>query len=893
MDSKKENQQNHGEPNGGSTKPTSNSAKEQGFSNGRPRTMRSQSEELGNGDGRSARRKSSGGRSRKGVTFSSNKCQGNSNYKPATADYGAPTTAILGNGPLCLDTAGHTGIGFDGLLSSMESGGTDEDTFRRKFGVNREDICLPSSAATRHDGQNWINNTEAQPSIEKCEGKTQKQRKIGFIDTPRGPQFRADHYNDFVNELYTESNSNEPLLSKQSREAKPSVVKSIVKSTSAVNVQGLRGEDQHGEKNACLTNKPRLSLQAPTSGVGADNQIVYGPMGGKPHVQFKADMRWPSENRAGEAQFNSGMSADGKSNSFESFTGSEGSSSSSSSGSSSSSSSSEENSSMDRFAEARPPDGGWGWMVVFAAFMVNLFSDGVTFSFGVLYVEFLDYFGEGKAKTAWIASLFMSMPLLSGPIASFLTDRYGCRKVTVVGSIMASTGFILSAFTDSIEMLYFTFGILSGFGLSLCYVAAVVIVAYYFEKRRSFATGLSLCGSGIGTFIFAPLTQLLIEEYGWRGSILILGGIFLNMGVCGLLMRDLEWTSLRRKKINDQRKEEKAQKKANRRTDKRAGGSSRNTASDTLSISTNTAMVAGGESTEVCLEWPERKNSIGGGDGDEEDGDPRLFSSLIVLPTFLKDGEKVPHEVLESLSTNRHILMMNNYATMPIPSFRDGSQKTPTEETAAAGVTPTTVSSASGPAGCGSAANGDVKKSLVATTDNERVLMSIIERNQRRRPHKDHRNRSMTMTTTTKPNTAYLNDMRIHRHSLTYRGAMLNINRYRLRASSCPDIYRNSMTTIAKEKSQLRQGIEEFRNLFWNILDFSHFSDIRFVLFAISNFLLYAWYDVPYVYIADYAISFGVNQKMASILLSIVGIINMVGEVSPDGWECWAVDGHF
>lgn len=193
-------------------------------------------------------------------------------------------------------------------------------------------------------------------------------------------------------------------------------------------------------------------------------------------------------------------------------------------------------------ADSRVPDGGWGWVVVFAAFMVNLIADGITFSFGVIFVEFLHYFGEGKSKTAWIGSLFMAMPLLSGPIASFLTDRYGCRRVTIAGGILAAAGFIISSFINSIEVLFLTFGVLAGFGLSLCYVAAVVIVAYYFDKRRSFATGLSVCGSGIGTFVFAPVTQFLLVEYGWRGTTLVLSGLFLNLCVCGMLMRDLKFT---------------------------------------------------------------------------------------------------------------------------------------------------------------------------------------------------------------------------------------------------------------------------------------------------------------------------------------------------------------
>lgn len=47
---------------------------------------------------------------------------------------------------------------------------------------------------------------------------------------------------------------------------------------------------------------------------------------------------------------------------------------------------------------------------------------------------------------------------------------------------------------------------------------------------------------------------------------------------------------------------------------------------------------------------------------------------------------------------------------------------------------------------------------------------------------------------------AYLRNLKVQRGSITYRGAMLNIHRYRLKASSCPDIFRNSMVTITEEK---------------------------------------------------------------------------------------------
>ncbi|XP_064638129.1 monocarboxylate transporter 12-B-like [Lineus longissimus] len=186
-----------------------------------------------------------------------------------------------------------------------------------------------------------------------------------------------------------------------------------------------------------------------------------------------------------------------------------------------------------------PPDGGWGWVVVFASFMIHVIADGIVYSFGIFYVEFLEYFESGKGDTAWIASLMVGITFVTGPIASAFVNRFGCRFTTMMGAVVGSCGFILSIFAPNIYVLYVTFGLIGGLGLGLIYLPAIVSVGQYFEKKRSFATGLAVCGSGVGTFVFAPLSQVLLDHYGWKGATMILTGLLLNCVLLGALFRPL------------------------------------------------------------------------------------------------------------------------------------------------------------------------------------------------------------------------------------------------------------------------------------------------------------------------------------------------------------------
>ena len=66
---------------------------------------------------------------------------------------------------------------------------------------------------------------------------------------------------------------------------------------------------------------------------------------------------------------------------------------------------------------------------------------------------------------------------------------------------------------------------------------SIVIVSFYFSRRRALATSVVLCGSGVGKLVFPPLSRYLIDKYGWRGANCIVAAIILHGAVCGCVFR--------------------------------------------------------------------------------------------------------------------------------------------------------------------------------------------------------------------------------------------------------------------------------------------------------------------------------------------------------------------
>lgn len=551
----------------------------------------------------------------------------------------------------------------------------------------------------------------------------------------------------------------------------------------------------------------------------------------------------------------------------------------------------------------RPPDGGWGWWVVLASFMINFICDGVSFSSGIFFVQLVETLKETKSKTAWVSSVFLAIPLIAGPVASALTDHFGCRRMAIFGSVLTATGFILSSLVtteegkNGIEYLLVTFSI-SGLGMAFCYVTAIVSVAYYFEKRRSLATGLAVCGSGFGTMLLPYFFNSILRVINYQQTFVVVAFIFLTIVGFGFLIRDLDIDAfiMSREGSSNSSSNDSDDDDDDEEDDEDSDDEDENDSDgDTSDLGSNSALQSEGLSpptsptffsrlkqtserslSNKIVDEPTTSRSSGRKRHVSENIDSseklaRTSTSLINIPTYLQNGQlasSVPstgadieaggHQFTEMFRHGGHlnnlIKCYPHLLDFFLPALDKSAQNEPVDGKSTTRALSTHERDDAAAPVSSAAGKGEEDRRVVEFNlpDEEEVLESSDDLHYRRdsinvnsvsspnigvvlngtsgKVGNGHhtanegkellrkstgqlynfcsatgRGRHLTELTTHRQlselgggNT--LHKLRLQRGSLTYRGAMLVIgSKYRLKASSAPDIYRTSMATINGE----------------------------------------------------------------------------------------------
>jgi MFS family permease len=185
-----------------------------------------------------------------------------------------------------------------------------------------------------------------------------------------------------------------------------------------------------------------------------------------------------------------------------------------------------------------------GWQVVVAALVGAALSPAtlVNVPFGLFAAALEAELHWGRPETTAALSVFLALLVVSLPIAGWLVDRVGARRVALV-SILAY-GLALASIrwvAPSPAQLYVHYGLIAILGAGAQSLTFIRVLSAWFDRRRGLAIGACMAGYGLGYVLVPILAQAMIARHGWRTAYGGLGAlaVFGAFPIVALLLRDV------------------------------------------------------------------------------------------------------------------------------------------------------------------------------------------------------------------------------------------------------------------------------------------------------------------------------------------------------------------
>ncbi|VDI21340.1 monocarboxylate transporter 12-like isoform X2 [Mytilus galloprovincialis] len=180
--------------------------------------------------------------------------------------------------------------------------------------------------------------------------------------------------------------------------------------------------------------------------------------------------------------------------------------------------------------------GDWKWAVVVASFFVQFIICGISYSIGIFHIVFKDIFEHDHFDTSWVGSILLYVTALTSIVLRCFMSQFGFRISVMLGGVISSIGLGLGMFVTDLYQVYLTFGVITGIGFGLACTPSIMAVEQYFNHKRFQALSIVMGGIGAGIITFPVVIKYLLEYAAWRGTLLTLSGISLNLCVCGAVM---------------------------------------------------------------------------------------------------------------------------------------------------------------------------------------------------------------------------------------------------------------------------------------------------------------------------------------------------------------------
>ncbi|XP_071790755.1 monocarboxylate transporter 12-like [Asterias amurensis] len=183
-------------------------------------------------------------------------------------------------------------------------------------------------------------------------------------------------------------------------------------------------------------------------------------------------------------------------------------------------------------------DGGLhGWIAVLGLFIIKVAWNIISKGLGMMLPTLQEQFLTSTWLIGWMFALVDAGLQFSGILATPLKERFGARTVVTVSGLVAGISMIAASFLPSLYAITLTLAVLTGPAVGISFIVTKHLVGGYFSQSITLAYGIASLGDSFAFVAAVPLIQLFLDIYGWRGTMLLLGALFLHLAVCGALIK--------------------------------------------------------------------------------------------------------------------------------------------------------------------------------------------------------------------------------------------------------------------------------------------------------------------------------------------------------------------
>jgi len=167
--------------------------------------------------------------------------------------------------------------------------------------------------------------------------------------------------------------------------------------------------------------------------------------------------------------------------------------------------------------------------IVFAAAAILMVTMGARQSLGLFVSPLNTSTGLGITTISFALAVAQLMWGVAQPVAGAVADRHGTGKVLAAGLLVLALGMAITPFMHTGLGLVFSLGLLSAIGAGAGSFSVLIgaASANLSPRARGKAAGVINAGASFGQFVFAPISQALIQSVGWMGAMWSLAAITL------------------------------------------------------------------------------------------------------------------------------------------------------------------------------------------------------------------------------------------------------------------------------------------------------------------------------------------------------------------------------